>query len=77
MAFLVLVIDTGDGVLDLNGKMGSDSTKPHDAVIAARNYLDAILAGTKDANIQMTTRTTDPAVTTAGSGSAQTNYILK
>lgn len=76
MAFLVLVIDTSDSIADLNGKI-QRPTNPHEAIANARNYLDAIMGGTKDASVQMTTRDSDPSVGTSGSGSEQESYDLK
>lgn len=76
MAFLVLVIDTSDNIANLNQKV-QRPTKPHEAVVNCRNYLDAILAGAKDCSVQVTTRDTDPAVATSGTGSQQESYNLK
>lgn len=78
MAFLVLVIDTNNhSIADLNDRVNKGSTKPFDCVIGARNYLDAVLAGTVNASVQYTTRDTDPSVATSGTGSAQATCNLK
>ncbi len=77
MAFLVLVIDTENSIADLNQKIGTDATKPHDSVAAVARYLEGICGGAVNANVQVTSRSTDPSVGTAGSGSAQTAFTLK
>ncbi len=77
MAFLVLVIDVPtDSIAQLNSDI-QRTGNPHVAVVQARNELDAILAGAKDASVQVTTRDTDPSVATSGSGSTQITYNLK
>lgn len=78
MAFLVIVIDTDNhSIADLNHKIGTDSTKPHASVVACAEYLNAVAVGAVNANVQVTSRSTDPSVSTNGSGSAQTAFTLK
>lgn len=77
MAFVVLVIETPkDSIAELNSKIQRPG-KPHEAVVQARNYLDGILAGCTDSSVQITSRDTDPSVSTSGSGSEQESYNLK
>lgn len=76
MAFLVLVINSSqDSIANLNSKIQTPG-KPQEAVVNARNFLDALLAGCTDGTVQITTRSTDPSVSTAGTGSEQENYNL-
>lgn len=76
MAFVCLVIDVpADGIGQLNTLQNPGN--PHEAVTNARNLADAILAGAKDASVQITVRDTDPAIATSGSGSTQQSYNLK
>jgi hypothetical protein len=75
MAFLVVVINTGDSISDINSK-AVKPTQQFEGVQGVRNYLDAALGGLKPASIQVTSRDTDPSVSTSGSGSAQTTYRL-
>lgn len=77
MAFLVLVIDApADNIANLNAKI-QRPTKTYESVNNARNYLEAIAGGLVDASVQITTRDTDPGVTTSGAGSDQELYNLK
>lgn len=77
MAFLVIVIDSpSDSIGNLNAKTQTP-TKAHTAVNLLGNYLDGIKGGTIDASVQVTTRDTDPGVSTSGSGSTQQLYNLK
>lgn len=76
MAHLVLVIDTSDSIANLNSKI-HNAGNPREAVVNARNYLDAILGGAIDASLQVTSRDTAPSVSTSGSGSQQESYNLK
>lgn len=76
MAFVCLVIDVpADSIAQLN--VVQNPGNPHSAVVNARNLADAILAGAKDASVQITVRDSDPAIATSGSGSTQQSYNLK
>lgn len=78
MARLVLVIDTSDSIAQLNAKLNLADTgngEEHASLLA--NYLSACQGGMVDASIQVTTRDTDPSVSTSGSGSLQRTYSLK
>ncbi len=78
MAFLVIVINTDNhSIADLNHKIGTDATKPHGSVVNCAKYLEAIAVGAVNANVQVVSRSTDPSVGTAGSGSASTAFTLK
>lgn len=77
MAFLVLEIDIpAQGIAQLNASC-QRPTKPHDAVNACRNLLEAICAGAIDASVQVTSRNVTASVSTSGSGSQQELYNLK
>jgi len=77
MAFLVLEIEVpGQGINQLNASC-QRPTKPHDAVNACRNLLEAICAGAIDASVQVTSRDTTASVSTSGSGSQQESYNLR
>lgn len=75
MAYLVIVINTTDTIADLNAKIQQPGC-PHEAVKNVEKYAHAIIGGTKSATVQVTTRSTDPSVSTVGSGSEQETYTL-
>lgn len=78
MAYCVLVINCpGLSIDQLNSKCDADATLPREGVDDLVNILDAIRSGSLDANIQYTSRSTDPAVTTVGTHSLQKLYNLK
>jgi hypothetical protein len=77
MAFLVLVIDCPNDNIDNLNSIIQRPTKTYESVNNARNYLEAIAGGLKDAAVQITTRDTDPAVSTSGTDSTQYSYNLK
>lgn len=77
MAYVCLVIEVpAASIAQLNSDVQRPG-KPHEAVVQARNLLDGLLAGTKDGEVQITTRDTDPSISTSGSGSQQESYNLK
>lgn len=76
MAHLVLVIDTDDSIAELNARIASKSA-PKEGTHALLNYLSAINGGSKPADIQVTTRDTDPSVSTSGTGSTQVEFNHK
>lgn len=77
MAFIVLEIDVpGQGIAQLNASCQRPG-KPHDAINACQNLLSAILGGSADASVQVTTRDITASVATSGSGSQQNLYNLK
>ena len=59
----------------LNGPAG-DSTKPQEGVTALSILMDAINAGTIDAQVDVAVRATTQAITASGSGSSA-SYNLK
>lgn len=74
MGFLVLVIEVpGEGVAQLNAETQLP-TKVDESIQGVINVLDAIVGGNKPATVQITTRTTDPSVTTVGTNSQQYTY---
>lgn len=75
MAFVVIVVDVSDSIAQLNADL-QRSGKPHEAVANLKNLMQACLGRTKDSTIQVTVRSTDPSVGTAGSGSSQESYDL-
>ena len=76
MAFVTVVIDTGDSIAQLNSKLVLDSTNPHDCIDKVANYIQGIASKNPGATVQVTTRDTDPAVATSGSGSTQVSLAL-
>lgn len=85
MARLVLVIESNDSIAQLNSKLNladgvnppAVSTNGEEHANLIMNYLSACQAGIVDASIQVTTRDTDPSVSTSGAGSLQRVYSLK
>ena len=78
MAFLVIVVNVGSGIGigELNAKVGPDATNPHECMDKAVAYLQGMASKTPGATVQVTTRDTDPSVSTSGSGSAQVSLAL-
>ena len=77
MAFLVVVIDTSDSVAQLNAKLDlASSGNPEEHVAKVANYIAACQGGIVDASVQVTSRDTDPAVGTNGTGSQQKTFDL-
>lgn len=78
MPFVCIVINTTDTIAQANQKVTSHAaTNQREGVVDARNYLEEILAHRPDAIVQVTTRDTDPAVATSGTGSKQVSYNVK
>lgn len=74
MAYLVYVISIpNESITQLNA-ISQRPTKPNEMLNAAENIVDALAGGLKNGTIQVTTRDTDPAVSTSGSGSQQFSY---
>lgn len=75
MAFIVAVIEIpGESIAQLN--VIQNSGNPHEAVTNLKNICKALVGGVKDGDVQITVRSTDPSVATAGSGSTQVSYDL-
>jgi len=74
-ARLVLVITVNDSIDELNSSIHRTG-KQREAVQNCINYLTGMGSGTKSGTLQITTRDTDPAVTTSGSGSTQETHTL-
>lgn len=72
MAYLVLTVSLPNfSVQELNNRfIGLEST---DDIKACENVLRGIIGGNYPANVEVTTRNTDPAVATDGGLSAQQN----
>lgn len=77
MAFVVFVLDvpTND-IGNLNGKCIRVSSADV-GINACADFLSGVAAKNPGANVQVTTRDTDPAVSTSGSGSTQVTYQNK
>ena len=76
MAFVCIVIEVpSDSISQLNSDIQRPG-KPHAAVTNLKNLCQALIGGAKDGSIQVTTRSTDPSIATAGSGSEQESYNL-
>lgn len=71
MAYLVLVIDTADGIDRINEQINKSADKQFEGVQTLLKYLE------KDISIQCTIRDTDPSVSTSGSNSTQKLFDLK
>jgi hypothetical protein len=77
MAHLVIVINTTDSIAELNAKLDlANSGNPEEHVAKVANYIAACQGGTVDSSIQVTSRGTDPAVATQGTGSLQQTFDL-
>lgn len=74
MAYVVLTINLPNfSVQECNNRSINDADVT-DSIKANENLLRGIIAGNYPANVQVTTRNTDPAVTTDGGASTQANY---
>ena len=74
MAFIVLVINVpAQRIQSLNDKP-QFPTKSDAAINGASDLLGAILGGATNASVQITTRDSDPGVSTSGSQSEQNTY---
>ena len=73
MAYIVLTIDLpGFSIQECNNRVleGNDM---HDSILACHTLLKGVAAGNYPANVEVTTRNTDPAVATDGGLSTQQN----
>lgn len=76
MAYVVLVIEAPEhSIADLNDKLQRGDA--HEGVKACANYFKGALAGVNDISVEVTTRDSDVAVSTSGTGSQQNTYNLK
>lgn len=74
MAYVVLVINCpNDSIAQLNPQT-QEPTLVDESIQNCENLLQAIKGGNKAGVIQVTVRSTDPAVATAGTGSTQFTY---
>lgn len=74
-ARLVLVITVDDSIGELNSKIHRPG-KQREAVQNCINHLTALGAGMKSGTVQITTRDSDPSVTTSGTDSTQETHTL-
>lgn len=78
MAYCVLVLNLpGETIPQINSKVDADATLPREGIDDLINILSALRGGAMDGNCQFTSRDTDPAVSTSGTGSLQKLYVLK
>lgn len=74
MAYLVLVINVpNDSIAQLNSEVQLP-TKVDESIKNCQNVLSAIEGGLKAGVVQVTVRSTDPSVSTVGTGSTQYIY---
>ncbi len=74
MAYLCIVINVpNDSITQLNAVAQTVNTVEQE-VNALGNFLDGINGGMIPASLQVTTRDTDPSISTSGSGSQQLTY---
>lgn len=76
MPYVCVVINVpNESIKSLNDQC-QFSTKAFESVQGIANLLQGIEAGAVAASVQITTRDTDPAVATHGSGSQQNSFSL-
>lgn len=70
MAFICIEIDStsAESVTQANQKLIDDATKPQEGVEALKAQLEAILAGCKDASVQVVVRATTASLAASGGG---------
>lgn len=74
MAYLVIVVNSpNDSINELNQRI-QEPTKVPESIENCAEYLEKIMSGNKAGVVQVTVRSTDPAVSTAGTGSTQVVY---
>lgn len=74
MAYMVLVVNLpNDTIANINA-MSQLPTKVEESIQGAIQVLIDIQAGSKAGVVQITSRDTDPSVSTSGSGSEQETY---
>lgn len=74
MAYLVIVVNApNDTIANLNANT-QFPTKVDESIQGALQVLSSIESGNRASVVQITTRDTDPGVTTSGSGSQQNSY---
>jgi len=74
MAYVCYVISIPNETI---GQLNADTqfpTNPDEMLNNAANLINALAGGAKNGVIQVTTRDTDPAISTSGSGSQQNSY---
>jgi len=74
MAYVVYVVSVPNETI---GQLNADTqfpTNPDEMLANAANFINALAGGAKNGVIQVTTRDTDPAVSTSGTGSQQFSY---
>jgi hypothetical protein len=77
MAYCVIVLSIpNESIQQINARVQADATLPREGVEDLQDILNAIKSGAIDATAQFTSRDTDPAVSTSGSGSIQRLYNL-
>lgn len=74
MAYLCIVINVPNETIAQLNADAQKPTKVSDEINALVNVLNGINGGEKPASVQVTTRSTDPSIATAGSGSQQFTY---
>lgn len=74
MAYVCLVIDVpNETIAQLNSDIQLP-TKVYATIENCVNFLNGIQSGTKPASVQVTTRDTDPSISTSGTNSEQYTY---
>jgi len=74
MAYICLVINVpNETITQLNADVQTVNTVSQELILLT-NFIDGIKAGTKPTSVQVTTRDTDPGISTSGSGSQQNTY---
>lgn len=74
MAYLVIVIQLPNETIGNLNANTQFPTKVDESINGCINVLTAIEGGEKAAVVQITTRDSDPSVSTSGSGSEQVSY---
>jgi hypothetical protein len=77
MAFAVLVIDIPNKTIDQINADLMRPAKPADGIVCCADLLAGLAAKIPGANVQVTSRDTDPSVSTSGADSQQLNYNNK
>lgn len=76
MAYIVIVINTGESTYQLNGRAVIAANNAREGTQLVEKVVQSVLSRDLPGSVQVTTRTTDPAVAVVGDGGAQVTYNI-
>lgn len=76
MAYVVIVIDTEESIPQLNGRVINAAGNAREGTQKLEKLIQDVLSRNIPGSVEVTTRSTDPSVATAGDSSAQVIYNI-